>query len=85
MAKKKLKKTKNGFTVLSLNVEALKNKRCAMKSIIPTNNALSKETGLSLPTLKTWESELPQAVLVLNYLMKEYDMSFEELTQEVYE
>ena len=85
MAKKKLKKNKNGFPVLSLNFEKLKDKLYAKKGIIPTNKALSKETKLSLVTLTTWGYELPQAVLVLNYLMKEYDLTFEEITTEMYE
>jgi hypothetical protein len=85
MAKRKLKKNKNGFTVLGLNYEVLNKKFSEKRKIVASKNAMAKETSMSLVTLKLWESELPQAVLVLNYLMEEFDMSFEEITKKMYE
>lgn len=85
MARKKLKKSTKGLTVLRLNHEELSRRYALKKGRGLTPKILSELTGNSNVILKKWEIELPQQISVIHHLMKELDMTFEELVIEVYE
>lgn len=85
MARKKLKKTSKGLTVLRLNHEEISRKYAFKNGKGLNFKTLSNLTGNSHVILKKWETELPQQISVIHHLMKELEMTFEELVIEVYE
>lgn len=85
MARKKLKKSSKGLNVLKLNHEELSRRYALKNGKGLTPKLLSDLTGHTQVMLKKWESELPQPISVISHLMRELDMTFEELVKEVYE
>lgn len=85
MARKKLKKDKNGHQILCLNLEAIKNRFFEKKGKIPSKGVLANETARTTMTLDKYEKELPPTITFVANLMKELDMTFEEVTKQAYE
>lgn len=85
MAKKKVKKDKNGHSVLGLDFEAIRTKYFEKKGVILTKGLMSIETSRTMVTIKNYEKELPPPVTFIANLMKELDMTFDELTTNIYE
>ena len=85
MAKKKLKKGKGGLTVVRFDYEAMRNKHTSKTGEYLEKGEFADMTGGTRQLLANWTKELPHALSIINHLMKEYDMSFEELVKEVYE
>jgi len=85
MARPKIKKNKQGIALSRIDWELIKSKHYLEHGQVKTMPALSAESGLSRETLRAWEDNLPAAVNVIRFYMKQYDVTFEELVKDVHE